>query len=228
MVITKLRSGQSQDGFTIAELLLASAVFAVVLLIALSGFLQIGHLFYKGVSTTQTQNINKQIVDDISAGLQTADSINTHQSYGGWAYACVGNTRYTYSIGRMVDFSQTRNYNQPVSATATTGGNFGLIKDSLAGSGGACATPCNDTCAPGQQAFSSGKTELLGNKMRLEKFEINNLGPNLYGISVKVAYGDDDTLDNPYDPDTVACKGDLSRQKFCSVDSLSTSVYRIF
>jgi hypothetical protein len=204
---------------------LASAVFSLVLLVSIAGFLEIGRLFYKGVSTTQTQSITKQLADQLSSEVQAADTILGPINSGtGYSYYCIGGSRYTVNIGNEVDFSQPRSANPP---PPVSNGNFGIIRDTLPGNSG-CAAPCNTGCPT---PFQSSTTELLGNKMRVMDLKVQPLpNPNgkLYTISIKVAYGDDDVLDNPTDPNTIDCKGNLSNQQFCSVDSVSTSIYKGF
>lgn len=211
-------------GFTIVELMLASAVFSLVLMIALAGFLQIGHLFYKGVSTTSTQNINRQIVDDVITNIQTASGVNLQQQSNTYSYYCIGNYRYTFSIGNMLDLSQPVNYSAP----GNTASNFGIIKDQLPGST-PCAAPCNTGCTNGAVAFNN-PVELLNDKMRVEDFTISQpnaaTSPNLYTVTLKIVYGDDNSLNNISNPNTIECAGNLSNQQFCSVSSITSSIYK--
>ena len=225
-------------GFTIVELMLATAVFSVTLLIALNGFLQIGRLFYKGVSNTQTQSIARQVLNDLSRNVQLSPEVSAQLSSpasgpGNYHYYCVGSNRYTYttrSSGQAVavDLNGTQNL------SAGDNANFGLIRDTLPGSSG-CAAPCVSSCP----APFNNPQEMLGNKMRIGKLQIcsplsttpgcpSNSPENVYNITVMVIYGDDDTLDysgGPSNPDTASCKGGSTNQ-FCSVDTLSTGVYK--
>lgn len=232
--IQYLTLGRSEPlGFTIVELLIATAVFAVVLLVAQASFVQIGHLFYRGVSINQTQEAADHIFQDINGNFQTAPSVggSINSPSGGYDYYCVGNTRYTYRINNEVDSSAA-------TTDHTASGNYGILKDTLPGAGAACATPCSDTggaaCPTGTVQLKS-PVELLGNKMRIEKFCISqstvacnfNNGANLYNVSIVLAYGDDNTLTyhTPGDYSTVACQGD-SHNDFCAVSSINTAVYK--
>ncbi|MBI2589215.1 prepilin-type N-terminal cleavage/methylation domain-containing protein [Candidatus Saccharibacteria bacterium] len=219
---------KSSGGFTIVELLIATAVFSLVLMTALAGFLQIGRLFYQGVSSTQTQSVVNQLFQDIVGNFQTAANISSPQNAGGYSYYCIGNSRYTYNIGKKVNLADT-----PKHAPLAAGGNFGLLKDVLPGAT-ACATPCDDlaggACPAGAVAFNQ-PIEILGNNMRLESFNLQqnlSVSPNFYNVSVVVAYGDDELLDFTVanDPSTVFCKGGSSNQQFCAVSRLATGVYR--
>lgn len=209
-------------GFTIAELLIATAIFSVILTGALVGFIQIGRMFYKGVSLTQTQDTTKQVINSLRENIQLAANVSAPQSGGGYSYYCVGNHRYTYKLAQMVELSDTPN--------RTAAGNFGLLHDTLPGST-ACATPCSASCDDGAVGFNK-PTELLGNKMRLGRFDILQPDPaktpDLYSLDVLVVYGADDVLSytKQGDPSTAYCSGSLNNQQFCAVNRLSTSVYR--
>ena len=243
------------SGFTIVELLIATTVFAVILLGALAGFLEIGRLFYKGVSATSTQSIANQILQDVSGEFQNAagftkvlpkgdkDTVGgnlevlptTDQSGSGnasYAYYCIGNTRYTYNIAKSgsqaVSFSSTPNH--------APGGNFGILRDVIAGGGSsACAPPCSDTSpAPACESSKgqvklSNPVELLGDNMRLSAFYINssNATSNLFNITIIVTYGLDDAFtQNPPTSVPPVCSGSSQIDQFCSVATISTAVYR--
>lgn len=212
-------------GFTITELMIATAVFSVVLLTALAGFLAIGRFFYKGVSVTQTGTVTHQIFADITGNFQTAANISGVQNANGYSYYCVGNTRYTYKIGQLVNLSAAPDH--------SSGGNFGILKDTLPGSNG-CATPCDDThsvsCPAGSVKFTN-PTEMLGDTMRVESFVVQSnsaVSPNFYNVSIIIAYGADDVLGyaNSLDPTTVYCQGNSATQQFCAISKLNTGVYR--
>ena len=63
------------SGFTIIELMIATSVFAVVLVVAASGILAIGMLYYKGVTSSRTQEAARSISNTIANTIQfTAQS----------------------------------------------------------------------------------------------------------------------------------------------------------
>lgn len=214
-----------QKGFTITELLIASSVFSVVLLVALAGFLQIGHTFYRGVTLAQTQENASHVFQDITGNFLTAISISPPQSGNNYHYFCVGSTRYTYNQGKEVGLGGTLDHSST--------GNFGILKDSLPG-GSACAVPCSDTgpVVCGSPSYAtlgkySSVVELLGDRMRLADLSITNPNPqaiNLYSVNIVVAYGDDDTM-NLTTPTAPVCKGD-NGSDFCAVSQINTTVYR--
>lgn len=210
----------NEKGFTIIELLIATSIFSVLLLIALAGFAGVGNLFYKGVAITQTQSATESALKDMAGNIQTASAVqlpvNTSAAGNGYWYFCAGGVRYTYLLQHSpIDASQDEN----LSLGSST--NMALVKDILP-SASSCAAPCVSACSV---PFSPDAQELLSGRMRLMRLDIVGEGNQLYNINIVVAYGDDEDFDNLDNPDTIACKGGLSDQKFCAVDSLSTSVY---
>lgn len=226
MAAHQLEKKQKNSGFTIIELMIASAVFTIVLLAALTGFLQIGRLFYKGTSQAATQDTAKQILNDISESVQRAESLTLSKPYGGAGnrYICVGNVRYSYKIGSLVDAN--------VTDSLSTGSGIGLVRDTLPGSN-ACAPPCpTSTAIPcGSDGVRwNNPVEMLGNNMRLQDFQISSstLSPDYYTITVQVVFGEDEVLETPNasDPTSIRCKGNSATQQFCSVVKYSTSLKR--
>lgn len=210
------------SGFTIIELLIATTVFAVMLLLAQSIFVQIGHLFYRGVSISNTQETADHIFQDITGNFQNAVSVNSGSS-SGYTYYCIGNTRYTYQT------STTKSVDSSAGTDHSAGGNYGILKDILPGGGGACEPPCDaGSCPNGALAFIN-PVELLGDNMRLGQFSISQstTTSNLYNISIIIAYGDNNSLSykTAGDPSTVYCQSD-SQNNFCAVSNINTSVFK--
>lgn len=215
------------SGFTIIELLLATAVFSLVLLGALAGFLRTGNLFYKGVSLTQTQATAKQIMDDVSANISNSSVVTApnQDPSTGYAWYCIGNSRYTYTFNPVgqgaINFS--------------SGGNYGLIKDTVT----SCPIPCDTVCNSQESTIDNG-TEMLGANMKLDQFLIcsTNAASKLYTVNLTVVY-DSTGNSNPTSapptscnpaPGTPAytppdCTGNTQQQQFCAVSNLTTSVY---
>jgi prepilin-type N-terminal cleavage/methylation domain-containing protein len=235
---------KDQKGFTILELLIATTVFSVVLLGALAGFLQIGRIFYKGVSVTNTQDVANQVVQEIAGQLQGAASFTkalpsgfagpnvlptTTEQSTSYAYYCVGNNRYTYFINGA-DVSSSHMVKVSSTPVHTPGGNFGTLKDVLPGGSG-CAAPCNDDVVitpicPAGSVRLKDPVELLGDNMRLSAFYIDQAGVDFYTIKVIVAHGDDDLLVNVNDPNTIACRGSSGNDQYCAVARVETAVFR--
>jgi prepilin-type N-terminal cleavage/methylation domain-containing protein len=239
---------KSDGGFTIVELLMASVVFSTVLLVALLGFLQLGRVFYKGVSNTQTQDTVRQVANDIAANIKTSSASTSIQTPpavtgGGYQYSCVGTYRYTW--GTYTNNTNTALNGHPIIYVSTSpanydagspNANFGLLRDKTPGEG-TCPVPCVANGSPSSAAKcpssnflaldTNNPTEMLANGMRIGSLTISQVAgsTDLYNLSAMIAYGDDTVLaynssGQPY------CVGNSSDQKFCAVDQYSTTIFR--
>jgi len=220
----------SASGFTIVELMLATAVFSLVLIGALAGFLRTGNLFYKGVTLTQTQASAKQVLDDVSNNISDSTGVGDLNN-SGYTYYCIGDTRYTYTYQTVTEGSAVNYGNQ------ARGGNFGVIKDQVTN----CPTPCWNSCPSGTYTIDGG-TELLAPNMRVSQFLVCKAPgtSNLWNINIAVVYNTN-TSSSGLDPGSApvscpagggtptytapSCQGGTSEQQFCAVSNLSTSVF---
>ncbi len=196
-----ISSIKKQDGFTIVELLFATTVFTLVLLVAATGFLQVTRIYYRSVITSRTQDITRTVVDDVAQAIQfnagsVQSSIDTGS--GDLEALCVGSVRYNINLGQQITSSADR----------------AMVRDNGAGSAG---------CV---QAADSDGTELLGSQMRLHSFAVNQVGDtSAYNIRVRVIYGDDDLIDG-LNSDNPVCTGLRFGGQFCAVSELNTTVTR--
>lgn len=209
MKITAFNKPNSQSGFTIIELMIATTVFSVALLLSSIIIIQISRMYIKGVITSKTQTTTRSVIDDISRSIQfSGSSINV----GGAYYSCLGTTRYTVNINAQV--SDTNNPSQNKSFHA-------LWKDTVAN-----PSDCASGGVPNLSQLnpSSGGTELLEKGMRLAALDIQE-NSGTYSIKVTVVYGDNDLLVDPSDP-AKGCKGGFTGSQWCSLSSLSTQVFK--
>jgi len=201
----------NSKGFTVVELLIATLVFSVILLIVTSGILQITRTYYKGVTESNTQTVARNVINTISQAIQFDGGIiqPTTGTAPGTSYAfCIGSVRFRYVLGSELS----------PSATGTQTHNALLEDDSP----GCAAGPTADIK---NLSLSAGTKELLSTNMRLSVLSVTSLGNNLYNVSARVVYGDDDLLTNPAAANA-ACQGFQAGTQFCSVSQLSTTVLK--
>jgi hypothetical protein len=234
-MINLKRFKKNNQGFTIVELTIATGVFSIILILALAGFLQIGKLFYKGVSITHTNDVSKQVLNSIKGDVSfdvittsytqpdsafPADDINS--PFTPRNYFCAGSNRYTFRLGQALDSdASAAELKQPASQVSGWK-NFGILKDRVTNG---CPKPFSSS----EPINPSNVTELLGDKMRLSSIEIKPLpSPNdkLYTIHIKIAYGDNQvfqgstaTTVNP-----VCNSNSTTSASFCYVSDLRTIV----
>src|SRR3989344_501981 len=196
-----VRDSKLSAGFTITELLLATAIFSTVIVVALAAFLGIGRLFYKGVNMTQNQQVARNIMDLVSSDIQSSSTPVVNGTSGDKKYICVGSARYIYMIYSPVNLSDHNDTDK-----------FGLLRDTVPGSSG-CADPYD-----GPNKFPPNKpTELLGNGMRLNSFSVGPDGcQSICTASIDLATGDDD----PSTPEAT-CNSNLSTSQYCAKTQLT-------
>lgn len=172
----KNKLANPSSGFTIIELLIATLVFSVILLIATFGVIQIGRTYIKGYISSQTQNTTRSVIDEVTQAIQLSGP-NAVTIYNGgnpdaanyYAF-CVSTTRYTYQIGKEL--------------TATNP--HVLFRDVV--------TP--GTCTP-NDGFKGSGTELLSYNERLTSLTVTQLpgcssnSQCLYQINLGLLYGSD-------------------------------------
>ena len=205
-----VRNGSA--GFTIIELLVATLVFSVVLLLIAVGVLQFNHAYYGGITQTNTQNTARSILEAITQDIQfSGDQVTSPiGSAGSEQGICVGTDRFSYRLGwQLEDTAPNASLHQQTHV---------LVKDSPGLCGGMNA-----------QNFANPLTadsiELLQPHMRLSKLSVTKVAgtTDLYTVDVRVVYGDDDLLTAPVTGPNTACKL-VSGAQFCATSELSTVV----
>jgi prepilin-type N-terminal cleavage/methylation domain-containing protein len=203
-------------GFTIVELLVALAVFSVVLVVVTAAIIQISRVYYKGFTETQVQTTARTVMDTISQGIQfgggTIIGTPTSQTPGTSYAFCLGNQEYSFRPGyQLVDTTPGIDQTNNALVVRTT-------------------AACSGTSAQNLAGAVTGR-EMLAPRMRLSKMVVKSVGTNLYQIQIRLVYGDDDLLVSPSGSPNgpkatdAACKGQDGRQ-FCAVSELNTTVIR--
>lgn len=226
----KRQTKKQAHGFTLVELLVASAVFSVVSIVALTSFVEIGRIFYRTSIYTVNQQTSHNILTRVSGDISATTTVSTLPGDAGTTnnlqryYYCVGNDRYTFILGHEVNLDQENRTN-----------NFGLLRDKTAS-----ATGCNNPFdSNGNSNISNDAAELLGNNMRLNEFCLERIQTstsntnygNLYRVTLDVASGDNRNLttkappaDAPNDqcvsPTFYTCQGGLQTTQYCADSNL--------
>ncbi len=211
-------------GFTIVELMIATLIFSMMLIITMTAFIQIGRIFYKTLIISRTNEVARNISDDVAENLRTLNykapdapqgSINSTVRY-----VCINNNFYFFEIG-----------SQYISTSSDPHAQVGLRKFT--------ATDCSASQAPNYYAQAS---QLLGERMRVSKFQLgdtavaSNAAPgscpaaSACQLNIRIAYGDNDLLasrsGDPAGPGAqdATCQGLPSGSEFCAVSELQTAV----
>lgn len=219
----KRRRVDRQRGFTIIELMIATAVLSVILLLVTFMMIKIGNLYYKGINQARVQRAVRNITDGVTQELQLSHGIvyTGTANQGGFtvnAY-CIGNTRYSYVVGVQIGAGKDTDGSNRIAHV--------LWRDTNVSGG--CSplnlTQADPTATAGAANSVSGSgSELISPNSRLTDFTIAPAGANPvpHLVQVEVAYGDADLLTGTTGFDVV-CRGGIGDQ-FCATARLKTVV----
>jgi prepilin-type N-terminal cleavage/methylation domain-containing protein len=238
------RNRNAQKGFTIVELMFATVVFSLVLMMSMAAIMQITRLYYRGVTQTSTQEAARAIADEFSQAIQfsndkifypTGDEANptgpdieaNETEDGSLGFVCVGGKRYTYHIDRQLvrDTPDPQKKQVPI----------GLWVDRPVSEDGTplgCASSVVamplDLTDPVAVDASNG-TELLDENMRLTRLDIYPAvagSDTMWSIDIAVVYGDEDLLELSPEGNRKTCKPSGPGIEFCATSEISTTVRR--
>ncbi|MGZ6004592.1 MAG: PulJ/GspJ family protein [Candidatus Saccharimonadales bacterium] len=204
---------QRQKGFTIAELLIATAIFSMMMLVVSFVIISIGKNFNKGVTETRTQDAARNIIDKITKDIQfgglpiTSPGVTLATPYA----ICIGQDRFSINVNQeLVD-----------------GVNHGVILDtpSLDSPPETCAIspPITNLTGGSLPSGSPRPLELLSPGMRVTDLTVVPLvsNPTVYQVHITVVYGDDDLISGS--GSSVVCNNSAGSQ-FCAVADISATV----
>jgi len=210
---------RKSSGFTIVELMIATAVFSTILIAITVGVIHFSALYYKGVYTSETQNTARDISDEVAnavkfgagdvVGIPISDDQGGIPQKGDVITFCAGGYVFVTTLGQQYD------------STAATTGLYMQPKGS------------NGCTADGN---ASQRKQLLAKNMRIAAIQLyqNSGQTNLYTFKITIAYappddGDDDatsvltTTTDPGFSGSVHCKPGSGSQ-YCAVSSLVTTI----
>lgn len=209
---------QNQSGFTIVELMIATAVLSVILLISTVVIVGIGRLYYKGINQSRVQGTVRSVGDEIAQKLQLNTAPVQHNEPSppddaNMKAYCIGSTRYSYVEGVKIGTKKGGPTGQ--------GPYYHVLWRDILPSGGECKPQNLKLPDPGGVEGQ----ELISPNSRLTQFSITGSGggsaiESPYNVVIGVAYGDDDLLSSG---PNVTCQGSAGGQ-FCATAKLSTTV----
>ena len=161
-------SKKTQHGFTMIELMIATAVFSMLLVAITVAVIYFTRSYYKGVIASNTQDSARSIVDKLTQAVQLGTGkidVSGQSGSTSQKYVCAGGYVFVYELGT-----------QYMSASDT-----GIYRAKQIGD---CRVPATPT----------DKQQLLSPRMRLNNLTIDEGSNGMYGISATVSYGDADLL----------------------------------
>jgi Tfp pilus assembly protein FimT len=198
---------QADRGFTVVELMIATATFGLVLLVIATAILQLSRVYYKGITETKVQTTTRTLVDSIAQAVQFSGAPITNSPAGAtagstvWTF-CVGNQQYAYRLGQqLVDNSPGANQTTAALRVRDVPG---------------CTSSSPVPATPGR--------ELLAPGMRLARMEVSALGGPFYKVSARVVFGDDDLLSSPTATSAQCKNNQRVGTQFCAVSDITAGV----
>jgi prepilin-type N-terminal cleavage/methylation domain-containing protein len=218
----KSRLSYNEQGFTIIELLIATTVFSLVLILLTTGTLAVTRLYYKGVISSQSQTVARNILDQVSQSLQFSGAQYTALTTVGDEHGfCIGSSQFSYNLPPANQVA-----GQPLPTPA--------LLERTVGNNNSCFTYGLDSIS--NPSTSPASTELLPDHMSLNNLDVSESAtdPTLFCVSIRVLYGDSDLFvgtsakDSCGQPYTqFSCSGALDNLiagQFCAVSGLDTYV----
>jgi len=205
-------------GFTILELMIASAVFAIILLVVAVGVISFTNSYYKGITSSDAQATARAIMSEVSQSLEFGQNWTKLSANGAVDGYCVDNTLYSYELGQQVTNSSPN--------SSQDQGYHGLVVTN-----GSASCQAVTPSLPNSATLPASSRELLNQNMRLGAFDITQVENQLFSIRVEVIYGDNDLLSNSSSLPNLgatqwgseSCAGGTGSQ-FCAVSDLTTTV----
>jgi prepilin-type N-terminal cleavage/methylation domain-containing protein len=214
------KTHKNTQGFTLIELMIATIIFSMVLLVMLAGFLQVSRMFYKGVTISSTNEAARTLVDSIINDYRFTQSAVPIASSGSKRYFCIGSHRYTYitagnaGVGAKVDSGD-------LVAPTSNSMKAGIVVDTVS----TCNAPNN---------IGTNARQLIGLNMQLNDFNFIPANNGVFVHARVVFYGVDNqvftSVANPNNPDLALldadahCEGDLLNTSFCAMADFRSTV----
>lgn len=206
-------------GFTLVELMLATAFISVLLLAIIVVVIQIGSIFNRGLTLKAVNHAGMVAVDDMKRVIGQSQSIDMKTQTGGYRL-CTG--KYTYALNFGDNGPNTLNSSNQIRLVRISDPNRKYCSNTGPNSYGFNVTP--SIIYPADKPV-----ELLTNSsLKVQSFSARSLtsnpgGSNLYSVSITISSGNQVWIESAGDK-CKAPKDTGSNFDFCAVNKFDFTV----
>jgi type II secretory pathway pseudopilin PulG len=238
-------------GFTIVELLVAMAVFQVILVVTLLAYMQISRFYQKSINAARLQQVSNNVVDEITRTIQNTGGlvVVNNSMLGGEGIDRNATTKAIYTTADKSLASSSGNKDFKVLCVDTTRYLYRLDENEVGDSANLgdhvfMSDTLTSPAACGENFPAPGSTArvILWKDMSLQSFGVLKNGldinGNSYNVWINASYTSDfDDIQKssgfPVSPaytqpgvnEYISCKGGSGRQ-YCAVTNINTTVVR--
>lgn len=186
----------NQRGFTIVELMIAIAVFAVTMLVVTMGIIQVARSYKQASTRLKIEDASREMHAQIAQAVQySGSSVQTPGPVSGYNVVCVGSQRYLWKQADVV-----------------VAGEVSLYVDKIAGPSACTTTPF---------VAANAQTPLPANT-KVVNFSVGS--SNTSTISTRFVIGEKDMfVGTDYNNN---CVSSVIGSEFCAVVELNSTVAR--
>lgn len=172
-----MRRLEDYKGFTVIELMIATAVFGVILLLASGATITLSRQFYMGTTKARTQEVARNVAEEVARNIQfsTSEPVKIPVSPAEAPAWCIADRRYTYVTGKMLEEETPKV----------------LVR----------GDDCNSPTSSGDAELIGERMRL--SKLVIE----NSSDKKVWRITAKVVYGSSDSLNDPHGLDASCKQG---------------------
>lgn len=228
---------KTQTGFTIIELMIATVVFTIIMLIITISVMHFTNSYYKGLTQSSTQTVARNIVNSVTQAIQfTGDrlisSLPQKIKPGSTGAYCIGGELYSFKLGVEQEPS-SRPYNHQnvlvvrpdpncsttsITPNLVTGGNAQGLLSSNMWLASFSIDPIMSTTLPASPPVRTSDPIIK-----------SSVVATLYRVHVRVLYGASSLLtttlgDNSFCGATIANHFSTTGSQFCATSGLSSIV----
>lgn len=211
-------------GFTLVEAMLATAIFSLSIVIAITAFVQVNRIYHRGITTSRVQEDARSLIDELSRTIQFADGgsfvfnpdpdpndlpAGSYDPAGAGAF-CIGSSQFTFNID--VESGTNRNVlGLPVAPFAPA---VPIVYKSDRKPG----------CTPAPDTHAGDGYDLVRKGFVLKDLQVTEISLGVYRVEFTIAANQSGVLTGSGSAAT--CQPGGAGTQFCAVTTLSTIVSR--